>query len=324
MTSKKSSSLNPTTYVSLAGGIGNQLFQIAAGLAFSKNSQLILLENLGSPNLNDKGKVASSEFLSSNFVKDANREKFNFLQKKCNNMLLRTTKKSGRGLPSSLRKIIHNLVVKLSSHVFKQCPKIVAPFDSGFEEINHFPKSGSFLIGYFQSPDYWDSGMQIGLKEIFKLQEYSPELELLREISSSERPLIVHVRLGDYSEFSEFGILAPDYYKASIDFHWNTGKYRKIWVFTNSPDNIDAYLPSELREKFRFVNIHQGSAAHNLEAMRLGYGYIISNSTYSWWGAYLSNNDDALVVAPDVWFKTIPEPNSLIPGEWIRMKASHE
>ena len=321
---KQDPSLRPTTCVSLTGGIGNQLFQIAAGLAFSSHSHLVLIANLGSPNLSNEGKIASSELLSPTFFYDSHREEFSVFQKKYHNLLLRTTRKSELKISNSLTRFIHKIVANSSALILKRGQNIVAPFDSGFEEIYQNPQMSSFLIGYFQSPDFWDSDMQDKLRKIFKLQETSPELESLRDISSFERPLVVHIRLGDYSQYSEFGILAPEYYKTSIAFHWKTGKYRKIWVFTNSPDSVEPYLPSEFRENFRFINIHQGNAAHNLEAMRLGYGYIISNSTYSWWGAYLSNNHNALVVAPDVWFKTLPEPKSLIPGGWIRMKASHE
>ena len=216
------------------------------------------------------------------------------------------------------------MIVHSSPLIIRKFPIVVAPFESGFEDLGRHFKPNSVLIGYFQSPKYWNTGMQDKLRQIIRLQETSPELESLREISSIEWPLVVHVRLGDYNDFSEFGILSSDYYKKSIDFLWKTGNYKKIWIFTNSPNKVLSYLPWEYRENFRLIDICGGSAAHNLEAMRLGYGYIISNSTYSWWGAYLSNNFDSVVVAPDVWFKTLPEPESLLPESWIRMKASHE
>jgi hypothetical protein len=56
--------------------------------------------------------------------------------------------------------------------------------------------------------------------------------------------------------------------------------------------------------------------------MRLGHGFVIANSSFSFWGAMLANrSEDIDVVAPEPWFSGMPEPRDLIPPNWLREKA---
>ena len=64
------------------GGIGNQLFQVAASLSPSEFSKPVLVSSLGTPNLNKDGKAVCFEMLSSDLFSDFYQEKFNFFQEK--------------------------------------------------------------------------------------------------------------------------------------------------------------------------------------------------------------------------------------------------
>jgi hypothetical protein len=63
------------------------------------------------------------------------------------------------------------------------------------------------------------------------------------------------------------------------------------------------------------------NSAETLELMRCGKAYIIANSTFSWWGAMLSNSENPMVICPDRWFKSQAEPLHLIPKYWKRVPA---
>jgi len=80
------------------------------------------------------------------------------------------------------------------------------------------------------------------------------------------------------------------------------------------------FLPADLVLPIRLVGQVNNSTALTFEIMRLGYGYVIANSTFSWWAAYLSRNLNSSVVSPDPWFTGIPEPTYLIPKGWKRIQ----
>jgi hypothetical protein len=65
------------------------------------------------------------------------------------------------------------------------------------------------------------------------------------------------------------------------------------------------------------------SPAATLEVMRFGAGYVIANSSFSWWAAFLSKKPDVEVIAPQPWFQGMDEPRDLIPPNWQRIEAGY-
>ena len=63
------------------------------------------------------------------------------------------------------------------------------------------------------------------------------------------------------------------------------------------------------------------SAAETLQTMRLCHGYVIGNSSFSWWGAKLSFQENPPVISPSKWFLGQPDPAGLIPDDWERIDA---
>jgi hypothetical protein len=60
------------------------------------------------------------------------------------------------------------------------------------------------------------------------------------------------------------------------------------------------------------------SSAETLELMRHGKGYVLSNSSFSWWAGALSHVDNASIICPTPWFERKNEPIDLIPKDWVR------
>ena len=74
----------------------------------------------------------------------------------------------------------------------------------------------------------------------------------------------------------------------------------------------------------RWIDSVDDSVVATLQAMRLGRGYVIANSTFSWWAAYLSLNPGVEVVAPSPWFMGMEDPKELIPPNWKKFDAGYQ
>jgi hypothetical protein len=159
--------------------------------------------------------------------------------------------------------------------------------------------------------------------ELLNLELKAPSEKLLeyQKLAQIEKPLVVHIRLGDYVAEKSFGIPSLNYYQNAIFGLYDRSTHKKIWVFTNDQSGALKLLPKEILLDVRWIPNVADSPAETLEVMRLGHDYVIGNSTYSWWGAFLSKNQQATIVAPSPWFKESKEPSLLCPENWQRIEA---
>ena len=162
---------------------------------------------------------------------------------------------------------------------------------------------------------------QCWLKVLHDLHLKSPSEEFLNwiELIKLEKPIIVHVRLGDYRNEDGIGILSPNYFQRALNNPVLGDISKNVWVFTDEPSSIDVrdYVPSMYRTMlFEDISL---SPSETLELMRHGLAYVISNSTFSWWAAYLSYNRQCPRLMPTPWFKISKSPIGIKPREWIEV-----
>ena len=96
-------------------------------------------------------------------------------------------------------------------------------------------------------------------------------------------------------------------------------RFKKIWVFSDEIEKAKEFIPRKYFDYCRWINDDGESAVETLEKMRLGSAYIIGNSTFSWWGAFLSYTQNAPIIYPSPWFIGIDDPNQLIPANWVEI-----
>jgi hypothetical protein len=188
--------------------------------------------------------------------------------------------------------------------------------DVGFSTLK-MSQSKLLLIGYFQTHHYMNLPQVSKVMKNLELTQKSTLLVEHENLARTENPLVVHVRLGDYRFEENFGTLTENYYK-NIEALWGSNRYNKIWLFSDEPNAAIEIIPEALRKHTRIINDQGETPATTLELMRLGTGYLIANSSLSWWGAMLSRSEEPVVIAPQPWFKSMPEPNQLIPRHWLR------
>jgi hypothetical protein len=192
---------------------------------------------------------------------------------------------------------------------------LIAAKGIGYHDVD-LKSNNNFLVGYFQSYIWPENNAVKKTLKGLELRNPNPELVEFTRLSGVEKPLIVHVRLGDYKAIESFGIPSPEYYKSSITSMLEEYKYENIWVFSNEIELARSYIPIEFHKICRWIEDVGNSASVTFQTMRLGCGYVIGNSTYSWWAAFLSRLEDAPVIAPTPWFKGEPSPLELTPPNW--------
>jgi len=303
-------------YLSLTGGLGNQLFQLAAAMAYSK-SELEIITYLGAPRLSKEGVPDLFDYQLPESVSMAKIRKGDFLSGKVAGYTLRM------GLnPTGLERIkpIRIFLIYIAeiflSFKIGTLLRIRQSKGVGYSVITSIGQK-ALLIGYFQSYRWADTPHVSKDLRAMKLENMSPDVRNYESLAKIEYPLAVHVRLGDYKSETSIGILPAHYYGAAISSLLASGDYGAIWLFSDELDLATEVIPKDLTVPVRLIPMIDESSAATLEVMRFCKGYVIANSTFSWWGAFLSYTENAKVIAPRPWFRGIEDPIDLMPPHWI-------
>jgi hypothetical protein len=149
-------------------------------------------------------------------------------------------------------------------------------------------------------------------------------LIITNEIKNSNS-ISIHIRRGDYVSNQHtndiHGLCSLDYFYKSVQY-MNSKIYNPIYfIFSDDMDWVKKNFNTEnLKYKFIETNMNQ----NHLDLILMSYckHNIISNSSFSWWGAWLNININKIVIAPKIWFANKKMNNlisDLIPNNWITL-----
>lgn len=308
-----------SVYLFLTGGLGNQLFQYAAGLYLAEKQKVNLIADIatGAPRVNGKGEpeiflFELPELDSINPMPFA----VPFVRRICGYRLRRALNRNfvARNSFNLFDLILRDFWISISIRRFV---RLFVSKELGNTQMPIY-KQSTYLIGYFQTYYFAQFPRVYETLKSLRLLDSNPEVAWYLALSEVEKPLIVHVRLTDYLSEESFGIPSEKYYFDSITEQWNSGIYNKIWVFSDDIAGAQQKIHQDFHSRIRWISGVGTDSASTLEVMRFGHGYIIANSSFSWWGAYLSYKTNIRVIAPDPWFIGKDEPKDLIPLEWSR------
>lgn len=309
-----------TVTLNLTGGLGNQIFQVAAAMALAGNKKIYVEKSIGLPRKQPDGSSDIEAFeLPSNVYFSSNREAPRIV-KKFLNISLRFGISSSRNRNKFGSKLINQISSLGLSLYLGSWRNIVTPRGIGYAPID-LPER-SFLVGYFQSYK-WPDEVYAELMTI-KPRKLGSEVQSFVELANVERPILVHVRLGDYVSIDSFGIPSQTYYEKAISYVLENSNLKNIWLFSNEPKKAIELLPEWARRQVRIIPESSLTPAETLELMRHCEAFVIANSTFSWWGAYLSYNRESLKVGPTPWFKGETSPKDIIPESWKTFDAFEE
>ena len=311
--------------VSLTGGLGNQLFQYAVGLFLGDSQDFLFTSQFGKPRKTHYGMSDIYAFENTQATEinlPALNLNFLWLTRKSVGYLLRSAfaPKFFERLPGFRSAIIFATSV-LTSIAMRESRLTWAPCSVGFDPRVSKRLSRRLIIGYFQTYRYASKSDVFTKLMSLEAPDANNWFLHLQDRALTEKPIVLHVRLTDYRN-EGFGIPAKSYYLDAINILRRTGILGSIWIFSDEPDSLIDFLPEEILKVSEVMLEPPGTQpALVLQAMRLGAGYVIANSTFSWWGAFLRYDQDAPVCYPDPWFQSGPEIPDLCPPTWHRISA---
>jgi hypothetical protein len=275
--------------VELNGGLGNQLFQWAAGASLAINHQIPL--ELHTYRLRDRRLELGSDLLQTIWRETAIKD--SVFQKSFSSLKI---EKIGSLETKS----------KSSSKIFfEQVGYNYAPIPMSNRKI--------FLRGYFQSWKYFEDQIPSFRSALSQFRSSNQEFMQLQSTLEREPWVAVHLRRGDYLfHKATFSIIGKEYYEKALKKIYSTCGVLRVVVFTDSPEFVDEVLPNH---DLVISNTAQLSSMENMILMSNANALIGANSTFSWW-AGLTMDEDKIKIFPKNWFNDKISIEDLLLPEW--------
>lgn len=316
----KSSSRN--SRVIIYGGLGNQLFQLAAGIFATQGKPLELEMSLGDPRLGSEGSAAIADFVLPANVLLLGGSQRSKISRRVFRYALMISSIGRHGRLSSLARSLTTSSMNAFSILTRKNHRFYLGKGTGFDPLLRTVVEPKVLIGCFQSYKWASDANVMNSLRCIRPRKVPKWLQELEELAELEMPIVVHIRRGDYMKVSELGFLTPNYYLRAIEILEARNMSSAIWIFSDDFDYCREILPKDVLAKSRFIDQDQDNAVGHLSAMRLGHAFVLSNSTFSWWGAFLSKSTNPTVIYPSRWFLTHDAPLDLIPSHWKEMEVT--
>jgi hypothetical protein len=282
--------------VRLQGGLGNQLFQYAAGKALATRlNKPFKLETITSLQKDKQRNIALHD-LQTKFELASKDEVKEFVRFP---LLYRH--------PVSVFKTGKNIYHEPHFH-----------FDENFFRLN----DPVFLDGFWQSPLYF-KGIETALRE-----DLTVNPELIKNVTEkgkemeAKASIAVHIRRGDFldSNIAAYhGVLSAFYFEKAIGLIKEKVPAASVYFFSDDIAWVKQNIAVDKNAEFVSSFITR-SAIEDFYLMTKCRHNIIANSSFSWWPAWLNANPDKIVVAPQRWFADSSiKTNDLIPADWLRI-----
>jgi len=167
------------------------------------------------------------------------------------------------------------------------------------------------LQGFFQSEKYFK---HIRDQLLTDFEFCDNILEPAKQVVSNwNNPIALHIRRTDYVTNPNHTTLSLEYYEKALDYF---DDHSEVIIFSDDPKWC---LQQKLFDSDRFLVSETNNSYLDMCLMTLCSGHIIANSSFSWWGAWLSNSKK--IIAPSGWFRGSNnehlDTKDLIPENWL-------
>lgn len=296
--------------VRLMGGMGNQMFQYALGRALARRRGAELKLDLSF--LLDRTPRANFTF------RDYDLDIFNLkpeFAKGTESYVDNQVSKRGR-----LAAFAHRLKARLWPYRYRVVQEQYYHFDPAILDT----PDQSYLIGFWQTPKYFEeSEAEIRREFSFKRDLSGPAKEVSRKIRAVNS-VCVNVRRADYvtnPEANKFhGVCGVDYYHRAEQMMAVKTEEPHFFIFSDDIAWCEKNLAFDGPMTFVSHDCAGDKFGFYLQLMRQCRHFIIPNSSFAWWAAWMNNDTNKIVIAPRNWFvdRSI-NTSDLTPTNWIRI-----
>jgi len=212
---------------------------------------------------------------------------------------------------------------RAAAAVARRCFTCIVDRQAGYDARLGEVRGNVILRGHWETEKYFVDHRDVIRREL--TLRHAPDqvnAGLVAEMAGREA-VCVHIRRGDRERVPELrafhGLCPLSYYEAGLTRIREHCQNPWFYVFSNDPDWVRANLRLPGPSTYVTHNLRKQDY-EDLRLMTACKHFVIANSTFSWWGAWLSNHPDKLVIGPKNWFAvehaSVPD---LLPPTWVRM-----
>lgn len=295
--------------VKLKGGLGNQMFQYAFGRRISLISNKVLKLDI---NGFDEDHVYERKYILDCFNIEENIATEKDLRK-----ARIFTSKSYIG---KIIKLVNNIAPHKKRYLI--CEKQLFVFDS--RVLNRY--NSAYINGSWQNEKYFKDIQHILRKDFTFNTElnHTNKKHLDRIVNSNSVGLHVrnyalrHNRTVNNNDLIRYGMMPPEYYQNALKYIAEIQGDLELFIF--SDDIAMAKKAIQVKYPTTFMSNVWNREYEDMQLMSLCKHQVISNSTFSWWAAWLNSNPNKIIIAPKNWFANADfDTSDLIPYEWIEI-----
>ena len=285
---------------SISGGLGNQMFQYAIAKSIAKKRNDIFKMDVN--------------FYPKQTLRKYELDFFNLKENFATNEEIEAIK----GKVTFFSKLKKRLGYSNNHKSFFQ-EKALSTFDKDVFEYN----DNVYLDGYWQNEKYFIDIKNDIYKDFTLKNEISIEAKRYLYLIQNSKSVSIHIRRGDYIQNvhtnNVHGICAIEYYEQAVSYITKRVDSPYFYIFS---DDI-----AWCKENFNFIENklyidETKSAFDDLELMKNCQHNIIANSTFSWWAAWLNENNNCIIICPKNWFantKMQEESKDILPKAWVKI-----
>jgi hypothetical protein len=180
-----------------------------------------------------------------------------------------------------------------------------------------------YLDGYWGNENYFVHNEKI-IKDDLQVKNLPDQKnkEILKKISSVNS-VAVSVRRGDYLNpyfKAQFGFCTLDYYKKAIKEISNKVENPIFYIFSDDPEWVEKNIKLGHRTVYISHNYKKKEYWEDIRLISSCKHFIMGNSTFSWWGSWLSKNKSKIVIGPEPWLNSYTSKD-MMPKTWKKIKC---